>query len=399
MEYLRSFLKALGAGVYKAICWIKSRPIDAAKLLCKKIFWVMKVTMRKLKSLLGFAKVGFGQNFSKIVKCTGKITLSFIKAPYSLLRMLFLSAKKTCFGISNGLFRLFEVTKASLQKMRRPSLPGTSKISFTIFISLAKDLFIAVKKCAIRAIEKVKISPIAGISRIKIFLGILVKYAVKIILSPITIPYALLKLVFSCIKKICHSIKIGIAQFFNGLGASLAAIVNQASPVRKRVAAVVWSPAVVLSLGFTVVAFLGLKTYDRQISKIEYNRAALEAHRAKKLLKQRQHVAYNYFQEKPTLDSKDYKKTPKVAVVTGKNTMEHSELQKTVDEFFCNHRVSEVMCEKGLCKIKVDGNVLDEHSVLGSSGEIYIFETDGEHITFADAFGNKCVKSIDSLFD
>jgi hypothetical protein len=76
-----------------------------------------------------------------------------------------------------------------------------------------------------------------------------------------------------------------------------------------------------------------------------------------------------------------------------------SELRKVVDEFFCNHKVSEVMCEKGFCKIKIDDKVVDEHSVLGENDDIYIFETDGDNIVFADASGNKCVKSIDSLFN
>ncbi|MDR2777042.1 MAG: hypothetical protein LBB17_03320 [Puniceicoccales bacterium] len=220
---------------------------------------------------------------------------------------------------------------------------------------------------------------------------------VKAIAYPFTSFHAFLKKSASAFKVTCNSrvasLKSSISNARTLLKARFSAQKAQFS--HSNALAVLQKPAVVLPLAFTIVAFVGLKIYDSQVLKIEYARAALAVKHEKDLLRKKRYVLHGY--ENGSVASKH--KGSKKDRVLARASLGYTDLQKVVDSFFHNHRVSEVMCDKNSCKIKVDNRIIDGKGPITSDSTVFISEANGDHIVFADASGNRYVKSIDSLFD
>jgi hypothetical protein len=258
-----------------------------------------------------------------------------------------------------------------------------------IYLSVRFAL-VSLKMAALSMFRRIRSAVLAVILAAKWFAVAAVNCAVRIAMSPIILA-----------RKVAKKMRSVISAIPAAIDGAMVAAKKRVIDGGTRVFAVVRSPAIALPFAVVAVALLGMRAYDRQMLHLEYDRASLATHRAKKALYQKTRAARipAYDDYAPRHRKSSGRLAVEEPVKSKKNAQSNSELQKAVDEFFCNHKVSEVMCKKGFCKIKIDDKVIDEHSVLGDNDEIYIFETDGDNIVFADTSGNKCVKSIDSLFN
>jgi hypothetical protein len=167
---------------------------------------------------------------------------------------------------------------------------------------------------------------------------------------------------------------------------------------RDQIFGVFRKPVAVLSLIFAAIAFCGLRVYDNQISKIEYSKGRLAAKRAKNLLMRKQYVLHGYDSENVSQGKKNHRKRVVSSHTPAKKNSENSsDFQKTVDDFLCNHEISEVMCESGFCRMKIDDKMVETHSALATDLEIFIEDSDGDSVTFADSAGHKYSRSIESF--
>jgi hypothetical protein len=224
---------------------------------------------------------------------------------------------------------------------------------------------------------------------------------VKAITYPFTSLHAFLKKSTNAVRTACSNYTTSLQSSISNVRASLKA---QCSSLKAQFSygnavAVLQRPAVVLPLAFTIVAFVGLRIYDSQISKIGYARAALAVKHEKDLLRQKRYVLHGYENENVASKHKEDRKDRTLAKTSPVQSGGLTDLQKAVDSFFHSHRVSEVMCDKNSCKMKVDDRIIDGSAPISADSTVFISEANEDHIVFADASGNRYVKSIDSLFD
>jgi hypothetical protein len=205
-------------------------------------------------------------------------------------------------------------------------------------------------------------------------------------------------------KRIACAIWNGAKRFVNSTVESVSFVIRSplllarhVSANRNQIYGVFKKPAFGLSLTFAIVAFVGLKVYDNQISKIEYSKGVVMARHAKHLLRQKQHKMHGYANENTAGKRKSATRNLQLGIVSQRVMTVGEEFQRTVDDFFRSHNVSEVMCDNGSCSMKIDNKIVSTHCSLTDDSEIFIDDSDGEHIVFADLAGNRCVKSIESL--
>lgn len=72
--------------------------------------------------------------------------------------------------------------------------------------------------------------------------------------------------------------------------------------------------------------------------------------------------------------------------------------ESKVNNFFTEHKVSDIMCLNGGCRLKVDNGVFIEHSALCEHPKIVLESSTDEDIIFSDGEGSYCAMKIDSLF-
>ncbi|MDR0742611.1 MAG: hypothetical protein LBE98_04070 [Puniceicoccales bacterium] len=221
-----------------------------------------------------------------------------------------------------------------------------------------------------------------------------INVALKTIVYPFISFHAFLKKSANAFRTTCTNYATNLKSSISNVRASLKAQFSYGNAL-----AVLQKPAVVLPLAFSIVAFVGLRIYDSQVSKIEYARAALEVKHEKDLLRRKHYVLHGYENENVASKPKRSKKDRALVKAPPSRSNPYTDLQKAVDSFFHSHRVSEVMCDKNSCKIKVDDRIIDGRGPIADDATVFISEASGDHIVFADASGNRYVKSIDSLFD
>jgi hypothetical protein len=157
-------------------------------------------------------------------------------------------------------------------------------------------------------------------------------------------------------------------------------------------------PAIVLPIAFTVITFLGLYTYDRQVLRMEYGKAKYAARQSKNLLRQKRHAMRGYTDENPSPRRKVRSSNGKHAAALGAATIKTADdLQRAVDEFFSHHVVSQIMCDGGSCRMKIDNKIVGDHGMLGENSGVFVAEADDDCVTFTDALGNRYSKTIASL--
>ncbi len=69
-----------------------------------------------------------------------------------------------------------------------------------------------------------------------------------------------------------------------------------------------------------------------------------------------------------------------------------------VSGFLGKHKVSDIMCRDGCCRLKIDNNVFCEHSALCEYPKIILESSTDDELIFSDGAGNYCAMRIDSLF-
>jgi hypothetical protein len=154
----------------------------------------------------------------------------------------------------------------------------------------------------------------------------------------------------------------------------------------------------VLPLAFTVIAFIGLHTYDGQHYRIEYGKAKYAARQSKNLLRRRHYMMHGYNDETPhSRRGKTSSGSKSEQPASGSGEAHHSTLQQAVDEFFSHNVVSQVMCSGKSCRMNVNGKVIVEHGMLGDNSNVFVDSADDDSVTFADASGNRYSRTIASL--
>ncbi|MDR2628972.1 MAG: hypothetical protein LBC30_03230 [Puniceicoccales bacterium] len=250
-------------------------------------------------------------------------------------------------------------------------------------------------------IRKAYSSTLVSIRTLFQFVKKLTNITVKIIAYPFISIHTFLKKFANALRTTCISCAVSLKSSISNVRVLLKAWFSslKAQFSYGNALAVLQKPAVVLPLIFTIVAFVGLRIYDSQMSKIKYARAAFAVKHEKDLLRQKRYVLHSYENENIASKHRGSKKDRAIAQASPSRSNSYTDLQKAVDSFFHNHRVSEVMCDKNSCKIKVDDRIIDGKGPIADNSTIFISEANGDHIVFADASGNRYVKSIDSLFD
>jgi hypothetical protein len=374
--------------------------------------------LKRSKGTLGSAMATSKKQFPKIIsqiahllKLTAVVSLHVTKV--GIMRTI----DWTCSMITKG----DSMRQSCLTKSRNFVKSGSQKlvnflkffVSSSIFVSRSvckgawficlsiKSGIFAIITSIKNAILKAYNSILATIRRAFQLVGKFVNAAVKTITYPFTASYAFLKRSANNFRATCVRCATAVQSSISSIRSSISDVREslKAQFSSDNVFAVLQKPAVVLPLAFTIVAFIGLRVYDGQISKVEYTRAALSAKHEKDLLRQKRYVLHGYENETVVSKHKRTKQDRAFAKVPTNKQVGRTDLQKAVDSFFHNHRASEIMCDGNSCKMKIDGKIVDGKGPLTADSTIFISETDGDHIVFADASGNRYVKSIDSLFD
>ncbi|MDR1432783.1 MAG: hypothetical protein LBI61_00355 [Puniceicoccales bacterium] len=288
--------------------------------------------------------------------------------------------------------------RACASRMRRyvaaKLLAFAKAVAFAIGTSVRVAKYLAKKIFTAFSIAKLEIySVIRNIKNaiVKFFLTLW-----KAALSPFILSHALAKRCALAVKNTAILATTATGRFFLRLPSTLK---REFDTGKRQALGIFRRPAAALSLTLTIVAFIGLKVYDSQMSKIEYNSGMFAAKHAKKMLRQKQYVLHGYTTENTASKYKNRKVNRSempMPVVASKP--DDTAFAKTVDSFFSNHIVSEVMCSNGSCKMKIDDKIVGNHFPLAENSEIFIADTDGERVVFADLSGNRYAKSIESLF-
>jgi hypothetical protein len=217
----------------------------------------------------------------------------------------------------------------------------------------------------------------------------------------------LLKLVWPALKFLlyipakldCHFNALGnrmeekLMNFFSNAGQRTALGLQRAYSAATR-------PAMAFGVIFAASLFIGLRVYDSQMLKIECGRAELDVKKSRELLinrdKPKQMIGYITQNAVP----KQHTRIERASSVRAAKDVD--EFRQAVDAFFSEHRVSEIIYMNGACRMKIDDRVVNDLNSLGrgrSGVEMFIADSDGEIITFADSYGNRYAKQIASLFN
>lgn len=73
-------------------------------------------------------------------------------------------------------------------------------------------------------------------------------------------------------------------------------------------------------------------------------------------------------------------------------------LKDKVENYFAQHRTTEVLASNDKCRLKVDNEVINDHSYIPGLADIRIDGADEDYITFSDNLGNSYAKPIVTLF-
>ncbi|MDR1401602.1 MAG: hypothetical protein LBI81_01420 [Puniceicoccales bacterium] len=225
---------------------------------------------------------------------------------------------------------------------------------------------------------------------VKVFHGV-----VSIVISPYVLLKKLVKYIENTLVQWGQQILLAIKQIPS-------IIAMQLHLCRNQVIGICMKPVTILALVFAITAFFGLRVYDNQISKIEYSRGRFAAKRTKNLLMRKRYALHGYGNENISHEKKSHRRHFTSTQVPAQNSPKEAQqngtdFQKTVDDFLRRHEISDIMCEQGFCRIKIDNKVVDSYSSLAEDFEIFIADSDGECVTFADLAGHTCSKSIESF--
>ncbi|MDR1528091.1 MAG: hypothetical protein LBS22_00680 [Puniceicoccales bacterium] len=355
---------------------------------------------KHVKTSLASAISNFRRQFPKAISQTAYLLKFAFAVSLQVTKVgVMRTVDWACLLITKG----SSVVRSCLTKSRNLIKSGNQKLTNALEFSVIASVFASQMACkrvlflclSIKNIIRKAYDSI--LESIRTLLQSVTKFinaAVKTITYPFTSLHAFLKKSTNALRTAYTGYVTSLQSSISNVRASLKAQFSCGNAL-----GVLQKPAVVLPLAFTLVAFVGLRTYDSQVSKIEYTRAALAVKHEKDLLKQKRYALHGYENENVASKRKGSKKNRALAKASPGRSSGYTDLQKAVDSFFHSHRVSEVMCDKNSCKIKVDDRIIDGKSPIADDSTVFISEANGDHIVFADTSGNRYVKSIDSLFD
>ncbi len=73
-------------------------------------------------------------------------------------------------------------------------------------------------------------------------------------------------------------------------------------------------------------------------------------------------------------------------------------LKNKVENYFAQHKTTEVLASNDKCRLKVDNEVINDHSYIPGLADIHIDGANEDFITFTDNLGNSYAKPIVTLF-
>lgn len=73
-------------------------------------------------------------------------------------------------------------------------------------------------------------------------------------------------------------------------------------------------------------------------------------------------------------------------------------LKNKVENYFAQHKTTEVLASNDKCRLKVDNEVINDHSYIPGLADIHIDGANEDYITFTDNLGNSYSKPIVTLF-
>jgi hypothetical protein len=333
---------------------------------------------RHVKTTLASAISNFCRQFPKVIfQITHLLKLAFVVSLQVTKVGVMRTVDWACLLVTKG----SNVVRSHLTKSRNLIKFGNQKLTNAPKFLVSASIFASQMACK-------------GVWFLCLSIKKFINATAKAITYPFTSFHAFLKKSTNAFRTTCTSYATSLQSSISNARASLRAQFSYGNAL-----AVLQKPAMVLPLAFTIIAFIGVRTYDSQISKVEYTRAALAVKHEKNLLRQKQYVLHGYENENVASKRKRTNEDRSFAKASPMRSGGYTDLQKAVDSFFHSHRVSEVMCDKNSCKIKVDDRIIDGSGPISADSTVFISEANEDHIVFADASGNRYVKPIDSLFD
>lgn len=361
------------------------RMVDWACLLVIKGSNVAQSCLTKSRNLIKFGN----QKLTNAV--TFLVSASIFAGQMTYKGLLFL-----CLSVKNIIRKVYDSILASIRTLGQSVKSIIRKVYDSTLASI-RILGDSVKNIILNVYDSI----LASIRTLDQFVKKFINAMVKTIAYPFTSFHAFLKQSAKAFRTTCTSYATSSQSSISNVRESLR---SQFSSLKAHFSygnalAVLQRPVVVLPLAFPIIAFVGARIYDGQISKVEDMRAALAAKHEKDLPKQKHYVLHGYENENVASKRKRTREDRAFAQASPSRSIGYTDLQKAVDSFFHSHRVSEVTCDKHSCKIKVDDRIIDGSGPINAESTVFISEANGDHIVFADASGNRYVESIDSLFD
>lgn len=144
----------------------------------------------------------------------------------------------------------------------------------------------------------------------------------------------------------------------------------------------------ILSAIALVVVALSVKWYNNQLAAVheQYNIIASKMQNATQLLHN-----INNANNKTNALSENSKQNE--AIYDPVAALKHR-----VETYFAQHTTTEVLASNDKCRIKVDNEVIDDHSEINGLADIRISGANEDYITFTDNAGNFYAKPIITLF-
>lgn len=248
----------------------------------------------------------------------------------------------------------------------------------------------------------------------------IIKLLKTIVSAPISLAKRAFKSVYEFSKRICAAISNFLTPNIKSLKEN---IVNSAvirstvtiltkiknvfiDPVLKqvnRVFTVIKHPATVCGLLFAMTTSIGLRVYDNGIMRAKNEKMMTSKQLQIEENKQKMRLAAKVYKGigKPLKQKQEQALAANIneqqQVQTEQHIQKQARIQNTVDSYFNQNNVSEVMASNGQCKIKIGDRTLNRHSTLENDGDVYIADANDDFIVFADSAGNTYSRSITSL--
>ena len=248
----------------------------------------------------------------------------------------------------------------------------------------------------------------------------IIKLLKTIVSAPISLAKRAFKSVYEFPRKICAAISNFLTSKIKSLKENIvnSAVVRSTvtiltkiknvfiDPVLKqvnRVVTVIKHPATVCGLLFAMTTSIGLHVYDNGIMRAKNEKIMTSKQLQIEENKQKMRLVAKVYKG----IGKPLKQKQEQALASSQNEQQHvqteqhvqkqAKIQNTVDSYFNQNNVSEVMASNGQCKIKIGDKTLNRHSTLENDGDVYIADANDDFIVFADSAGNTYSRSITSL--